>query len=61
MRSYVGDVQRNLKTDIPDLRDLTLEQLAELSHSGLTQSVALYRERMKETHILVSAFQAKIA
>lgn len=54
-------VQRQeLNSVIPDLRDLSLERLAELGDSVLARSIALYRERLKETGVPLSAFQAKI-
>ena len=41
--------QHELNSVIPDLRDLSLERLAELGDSALAHSIALYRERLKET------------
>jgi hypothetical protein len=52
--------QQNVKTAIPDLRDLPLDQLAELGGTPLAQSVALYRERLKENGVPLSSFNARI-
>ena len=50
-----------IQTVIPDLRDLTVDQLAELGASGsLAQSIQRYRERLKERGIPLSSFQARI-
>ncbi len=49
-----------LKSVIPDLRDLPLEHLAELGDSVLAHSIALYRQRLKETGVPLSSFQARI-
>jgi len=52
--------QQDLKTLIPDLRNIPLDRLAELGSSALAQSIALYRERLRENGITLSSFQARI-
>jgi FXSXX-COOH protein len=52
--------QEELNSVIPDLRDLPLERLAELGDSALGRSIALYRQRLKETGIPLSSFSARI-
>jgi FXSXX-COOH protein len=52
--------QQELNSVIPDLRDLPLERLAELGDSVLAQSIALYRQRLKETGVPLSSFNARI-
>jgi FXSXX-COOH protein len=45
---------------MPDLRELSLEQLAELGDSVLAHSIALYRQRLKETGVPLNSFTARI-
>lgn len=52
--------EQDLKTIIPDLRNIPLERLAELGSSALAHSIALYRKRIKESGIPLSSFQARI-
>jgi hypothetical protein len=52
--------KKELNTVIPDLRQLPLERLAELGDSVLAQSIALYRQRLKETGLPLSSFNARI-
>jgi len=52
--------QQDLKTLIPDLRNLPLDRMAELASPVLAYSIAMYRERLKETGVTLSSFQAKI-
>lgn len=52
--------QSELNSVIPDLRALPLERLAELGDSVLAQSIALYRQRLKETGVPLSSFNARI-
>ena len=52
--------EKDIKTVIPDLRDIPLDRLAELGSSALAHSIALYRERLKENGIPLSSFQARI-
>jgi hypothetical protein len=51
---------QELNSVIPDLRDLSLEQLAELGDSALANSIKLYRQRLKETGVPLSSFNARI-
>jgi hypothetical protein len=39
-------LQEELRFDIPDLRELPLDRLAELGDSVLADSIALYRRRI---------------
>lgn len=58
---YAMTSQENkLITTIPDLRDFTLDRLAELGATPLANSIALYRERLKENGIPLSSFNARI-
>jgi hypothetical protein len=50
----------SLKTVIPDLRDIPLDQLPELGGTPLGRSIALYRERLKEHGVPLSSFNARI-
>jgi len=50
----------SMKTVIPDLRDVKLDQLAELDDSPLAHSIALYRERLKKNGVPLSSFNARI-
>jgi FXSXX-COOH protein len=52
--------KQELNSAIPDLRELSLERLAELGDSVLARSIALYRQRLEETGVPLSAFQARI-
>jgi FXSXX-COOH protein len=52
--------KQELNSAIPDLRELSLERLAELGDSVLARSITLYRQRLKETGVPLSAFQARI-
>ena len=51
---------QNMKTVIPDLKDIPLDQLAELGTSPLAHAVALYRERLKKNGVPLSSFNARI-
>ena len=51
---------QDLKTAIPDLRDIPVDRVAELGSSALVHAVALYRERMRESGVTLSSFQARI-
>jgi hypothetical protein len=51
---------KDLDVIIPDLRDLSLEQLAKLGDSVFARSIALYRQRLNETGIPLSSFNARI-
>lgn len=50
-----------LNSAIPDLRQVSLERLAELGDSVLAQSITLYRERLNETGMPLSSFTARIS
>lgn len=52
--------KKELNSVIPDLRDFSLERLAELDDSVLAHSIALYRQRLKETGVPLSSFNARI-
>jgi FXSXX-COOH protein len=52
--------KQELDSVIPDLRDLSLERLAELGDSVLAQSIVLYRQRLKETGLPLSSFNSSI-
>jgi FXSXX-COOH protein len=52
--------KQELNSVIPDLRDLPLERLAELGDSVLAHSIDRYRQRLKETGVPLSSFQARI-
>jgi hypothetical protein len=52
--------QQDLKTLIPNLCDIPMDRLAELGPSALAHSIALYRERVRETGVTLSSFQARI-
>jgi hypothetical protein len=39
---------QEITSDIPDLREFLLNELAELDDSVLANSIALYRQRLKE-------------
>lgn len=49
-----------LISSIPDLRDISLERLAELGDSVLANAIATYRERLKESGPPLSSFNARI-
>ena len=52
--------KQDLKTLIPDLRDIPVDRLAELGSSALAHSIALYREQLRENGVPLSSFQARI-
>lgn len=52
--------QQDLKTLLPDLRDIPADRVAELGSSALAHSIALYRERLRESGVTLSSFQARI-
>jgi hypothetical protein len=49
-----------LNTVIPDLRNIPLDRLAELSASPLVQSIQLYSERLKPDCVPLNSFNATI-
>jgi FXSXX-COOH protein len=52
--------QQELRSTIPDLRDLPLDRLAELGDSVLAHSIALYRQRLKDNGVPLSSFNSRI-
>lgn len=52
--------KQELNSVIPNLRDLSMERLAELGDSVLAHSIALYRQRLKETGLPLSSFTSSI-
>jgi FXSXX-COOH protein len=52
--------QQELISVIPDLRELPLEQLAELGDSVLADSITLYHQRLKEVGVPLSSFNSSI-
>ena len=55
-----ADQDKMIVTAIPDLRDIPLDRLADLGDTPLARSIALYRERLKETGVPLSSFNARI-
>jgi len=51
---------QELRSINPDLRDVPLDQLADLGNSVLEHSFALYRQRLEENGPLLSAFNSNI-
>jgi hypothetical protein len=51
---------QELKSVIPDLRNLPLDRLKPLGGSVLAHSIALYRQRIKENGVPLSSFQSGI-
>jgi FXSXX-COOH protein len=51
---------QDLKTVVPDLRELPLDRLAELGDSVLAHSIALYRERLDDHDLPFSGFNSRI-
>ena len=49
-----------ITTLIPDLRDIPADRLAELGSTVLADAIRTYRERLRETGIPLSSFQARI-
>jgi FXSXX-COOH protein len=52
--------QQELNSVIPDLREVPLERLAKLGDSVLAHSIALYRQRLRETGVPLASFNARI-
>jgi hypothetical protein len=50
----------SMKTVVPDLTDVSLDQLAEFGATPLAHSIALYRERLKKNGVPLSSFNARI-
>jgi hypothetical protein len=51
---------QDMKTVIPDLRYVTLDQLEKLGSTPLAHAVALYRERLMKNGVPLSSFNARI-
>jgi len=49
-----------LQTQILDLRDIPVDRLAALGGPGLARAIKRYRERLAESGIPLSSFQARI-
>ncbi len=53
--------QEALKSAIPDLRHVPLDRLAELGDSVLANSIALYRQRLKDNKAVpLNSFNSRI-
>jgi len=52
--------QQDLRSTIPDLRNLPLDRIAELGDSVLAQSIALYQQRLKDNGVPLSSFNSGI-
>ena len=52
--------KQDLKTLIPNLRDIPVDRVAELGSSALAHSIARYREKLRESGVPLSSFQARI-
>jgi FXSXX-COOH protein len=52
--------QQTLESAIPDLRDVPLDQLAALRDSVLANSIALYKQRLRENGVALSSFNSSI-
>lgn len=50
----------HVKTAIPDLTDVALDKIADDGTNVLAQSIALYRERLKQNGVPLSSFNARI-
>lgn len=59
-RDVMTAQEKDIKSAIPDLRNIPLDRLAELGASSLAHSIALYRERLKENGMPLSSFNARI-
>ena len=53
-------LNQELRAVNPELRDVPLDQLADLGNSVLEHSFALYRQRLEEDGLLLSAFNSSI-
>ena len=56
----MSEQRQELSSVIPDLRELSLERLAELGDSVLANSIALYRQRLEETGAPLNSFASRI-
>ena len=51
---------QELRSVDPDLRNVPLDQLAAPGDSALAHCFALYRQRLEDSALLLSAFNSKI-
>ena len=51
---------QDVETAIPDLRDIPADKLAALGGTVLADAIATYRERLRESGVPLSSFQARI-
>ena len=51
---------QDIPTVIPDLRDIPADKLAALGGTVLAAAIATYRERLRESGVPLSSFQARI-
>jgi FXSXX-COOH protein len=49
-----------ITTAIPDLRSIPVDRLAELGGPGLARAIERYQERLAESGVPLSSFQARI-
>jgi hypothetical protein len=52
--------EQALRSAIPDLRNIPLERLAEMSDSVLANSIALYLQRLQDNGVPVYRFNSGI-
>ena len=52
--------QQALISAIPDLRNVSLDQLAELSGSVFADSIALYQQRLSDNGVTLNSFGSNI-
>lgn len=59
-RDVISLQTQELGSGIPDLREVSLERLAELGDSVLAHSIALYRQRLRGNGLPLSSFNSSI-
>jgi hypothetical protein len=52
--------QQALESDIPDLRGVPVDRLAELAAPVLANSIELYLKRLQESSVLLNSFNSSI-
>lgn len=52
--------EQEISSAVPDLRNLPLDRLKPLGGSVLAHSIALFRQRLKESGLPLSSFQSRI-
>ncbi len=52
--------KQELESVVPDLREVPLDRLAELGDSVLAHAIAMYRQRLKDIGVPLSAFNSSI-